>query len=459
MTSATVYSDNPADSASDTLSSRESGQTSSARTKGASSSHKKILSPWRLVLNVKPLLHILSAGWVLAVLTYVLTVSQSQDELPISFFAIAGLIAAVPAASFSICALLISQIDKVSRTNREVLYSLRQMGNPVTMACEDVKTVSSTVSGELTNLRTALREIEDGLGSVQGTFEERILQLRETSQAVQETISGVSGHLGNERQALLELIQVINQEVSELSRQTSYMFDNIKTHRTGLSLASEILLPSDDTNEDRIQPAPWVNDKRAQAVTNAFHEEVPNTPPVDFLSEEQSHASGTDIEMPSFLYSGANPEETEGVAIKQSQEEIISGEETVSQEEVRFTDSAVIRKERHLYDGLHALSIDFNRILETNPPSDLWRQYMRGERDVFTAYLSDWLEGKSQKIRLEYDNNEEFRRLTARYISQYEALRERLSQYDNASALRDEITHSVAGKLYVTLMAVNVQYA
>ena len=50
----------------------------------------------------------------------------------------------------------------------------------------------------------------------------------------------------------------------------------------------------------------------------------------------------------------------------------------------------ILRKERQLFEGLYALTVDLNRLFDTAAPQELWPRYMRGERNVFAEYFCEW---------------------------------------------------------------------
>ncbi len=121
-------------------------------------------------------------------------------------------------------------------------------------------------------------------------------------------------------------------------------------------------------------------------------------------------------------------------------------------------ENLILRHERHLFDGLHALSIELVRLTDAAASPDLWRRYMRGERDVFTADFAQRLSYGNNTAE-NYRSKDEFRRAVVRYIAQYETLRERLSRLDDANAVHDYLEHSAAGRVYGTLMQATSDYA
>ena len=71
-------------------------------------------------------------------------------------------------------------------------------------------------------------------------------------------------------------------------------------------------------------------------------------------------------------------------------------------------------------DGLHALSIDLNRLLSTSPPADLWRRYMNGEREVFTEHLLIWKETAEDDDVESTAASETFQRYAERFRRQFD---------------------------------------
>ena len=121
-------------------------------------------------------------------------------------------------------------------------------------------------------------------------------------------------------------------------------------------------------------------------------------------------------------------------------------------------EAAVLRHERHLYDGLHAISIELVRLVDVAPSPDLWRRYMRGERDAFTAdFLQRFADGPVTADA--YREKDDFRRMVLRYIAQYETLRERLGRTQEAAELCDFLEQSSAGRTYAALVQATADYA
>lgn len=118
---------------------------------------------------------------------------------------------------------------------------------------------------------------------------------------------------------------------------------------------------------------------------------------------------------------------------------------------VEAAENFILAHERGLYEGLYALSVDFNRLLNSNPPQDLWPRYMRGERAVFADYLCYWIEENYADYRSAI-GREDFRKISNRFIAQFETLKEHLSQLNKMSVF-EYLLQSPIGKIYQLLSA------
>ena len=85
-------------------------------------------------------------------------------------------------------------------------------------------------------------------------------------------------------------------------------------------------------------------------------------------------------------------------------------------------------------EGLHALTIDLNRLLGTNPPVANWRRYMNGERDVFTLHFIRWATDRREHLATAYGASEEFRKYADRYIAHHAKLSASLNEAEGLEA-------------------------
>jgi len=103
-------------------------------------------------------------------------------------------------------------------------------------------------------------------------------------------------------------------------------------------------------------------------------------------------------------------------------------------------------------EKLQGIAIDLDRALEDEPPSDLWRRYIAGERSIFARRLVSLL-GKDgvDKIKAKLATDSEFRSFVERYIEQFEALLDEASARDRDNILVETFLAAHTGRLYLIL--------
>jgi hypothetical protein len=104
---------------------------------------------------------------------------------------------------------------------------------------------------------------------------------------------------------------------------------------------------------------------------------------------------------------------------------------------------------RAVVEGLHALAIDLDRLLEEEPPMELWKRYRSGERNVFARRLLTLKgQGIEERIRHKYRDDTEFRDHADHYIEHFEELLARARTHDRERVLEDTYLSSHTGRLY-----------
>ena len=105
-------------------------------------------------------------------------------------------------------------------------------------------------------------------------------------------------------------------------------------------------------------------------------------------------------------------------------------------------------KVRHALEGLHAIAIDLDRLLEETPPVELWNRYRAGEHDVFARRLvSQRGEALDARIQQRYQDDAEFRTHADRYVVRYGEL----VAYVGDDNDRASIQSTAAGRLNTLL--------
>lgn len=343
----------------------------------------------------------LSVLWCAFVLSYgigVFSVYPTLSSIPV-FLPLSLLIMCVfPVALLVGGYIIYEHILKAQQTGTAILDAARILSSPAFVAAQDVETLASSVAGSLGKLRHALREIEDHVGNTHKKLGSDVAVLADAAQHLEKTMENVSQKIFKDRDTIIDLLKTIKAETS----------------------------PTQDTRNEALQDAIKKQvDEKIQSLINQEKEiNQSNSEPEELHSNELEEYN---IRKPaSFSLSEIQP----------------LGEEP---------ESFILRNERQLYEGLYALTVDLNRLLGTNAPQDLWPRYMRGDRNVFAEYFCEWIE-RNYHIYRETAMNEDFRKLSNRFISQFEMLRERLFDTPHAE-VSEYLERSGVGRIYNLLSA------
>jgi hypothetical protein len=98
-------------------------------------------------------------------------------------------------------------------------------------------------------------------------------------------------------------------------------------------------------------------------------------------------------------------------------------------------------------ETLYALAIDLDRLLEEDPPMELWKRYRSGEPDAFARRLLTLNSaGLEHRIRAKYRDDAEFRDHANRYRQRFGEIAGSTANGSGAVLLS-----SPAGRLYTLL--------
>lgn len=142
--------------------------------------------------------------------------------------------------------------------------------------------------------------------------------------------------------------------------------------------------------------------------------------------------------------------------------QILSLGESAAALEARIEEERVLREEQEqnsmgrsvalLIESLNSTAIDVTKILSNEVTDTAWRDYLKGERGVFTRRAVRLLEtGEAREIARHYDEEPEFRDQVNRYIHDFEAMLRRVLADREGDALSITLLSSDMGKLYVAL--------
>lgn len=105
-----------------------------------------------------------------------------------------------------------------------------------------------------------------------------------------------------------------------------------------------------------------------------------------------------------------------------------------------------------IFEALQSMAVDLDRALETDPPRDLLRRYLNGEKATFTQRLKEISsEDTSNKIHDKYLEDQDFRNHVNQYIEQFEGLLNEALSNDQEEIMIETFMSSTTGKVYFLL--------
>ncbi|TNE57793.1 MAG: hypothetical protein EP340_07475 [Alphaproteobacteria bacterium] len=105
-----------------------------------------------------------------------------------------------------------------------------------------------------------------------------------------------------------------------------------------------------------------------------------------------------------------------------------------------------------IFESLQTMAIDIDKAIENDPPAELLRRYLNGERALFTKRIVELTSPEtSQQIHDRYLGDGEFRHNVNQYIEQFESLLGLAVLEDHEDILLDTFLSSHTGKVYLLL--------
>jgi hypothetical protein len=117
--------------------------------------------------------------------------------------------------------------------------------------------------------------------------------------------------------------------------------------------------------------------------------------------------------------------------------------------EQRTTRETFLNSAKFVLEKLNSLSVDLNRVLASDIPEKVWKEYYAGDTTVFTRRLLGMRDQiPTEKIRNKYENDHEFRTYVQRYFRLYEEMFDQAVTLDHGDMLTATFMSSDIGKLY-----------
>ncbi|MFT6072948.1 MAG: hypothetical protein ACJAXL_001499 [Alphaproteobacteria bacterium] len=293
-----------------------------------------------------------------------------------------------------------------------------------------MKTLSLAVGHELNQLRGSMRDIEDRMHGISKNIDNEINTLNESSDNLHKTLCDVSGTIRAERDAIVDLMKIIKTENQNAHH---YLAEKNKTHiQVSDTPTDAIIDPPKETGQIAGGEITYMGDLRQPVPQNASLNASLNESLNASLSQTKTRVT--------------HPVETAQPIQPATQQ---TAQSTVQSSYVAKPEALILRRERQLYEGVCALTVDLNRELGIVLPQDLWSRYMRGERHIFADHLFTKLTNDfmAYQEKLDTDN---VRKLCNQFISRFETLRERLFDEPDI-AVSEYLENSGIGKVYSVL--------
>ncbi|MFT6083233.1 MAG: hypothetical protein ACJARD_000099 [Alphaproteobacteria bacterium] len=375
---------------------------------------------------------ILSLSWAGLVMAYGAGVIATLGNHEIASFVYASLsmIILFPIALIWGGFFVYHYANQSHKANSAILEAARVLGSPALVAADDVKTLSLAVGHELNQLRGSMRDIEDRMHGISKNIDNEINTLNESSDNLHKTLCDVSGTIRAERDAIVDLMKIIKTENQNAHH---YLAEKNKTHiQVSDTPTDAIIDPPKETGQIAGGEITYMGDLRQPVPQNASLNASLNESLNASLSQTKTRVT--------------HPVETAQPIQPATQQ---TAQSTVQSSYVAKPEALILRRERQLYEGVCALTVDLNRELGIVLPQDLWSRYMRGERHIFADHLFTKLTNDfmAYQEKLDTDN---VRKLCNQFISRFETLRERLFDEPDI-AVSEYLENSGIGKVYSVL--------
>jgi hypothetical protein len=144
--------------------------------------------------------------------------------------------------------------------------------------------------------------------------------------------------------------------------------------------------------------------------------------------------------------------EAEADKLHKAAETAIERAETMRDMGLGIRREAFLDAAKFVIESLHALSVDFNRLIGDEIPDKVWKAYYRGDTNTFTRRLLSLRDSIStDDLRERFETDTEFRGYVQRFIRQFEELLDDAAARDHSDLLASTLMTSDVGKVYVLL--------
>lgn len=307
------------------------------------------------------------------------------------------------------------------------LGAIDALRGSVTNLSQDIDRVSeraAAINSPIAAGRKAIDELLDGLEDQRESLEAVVAKVRGEIEAAQGILSGV------ERSAESTALSATTQLIDALGRVREVAAQTAGTVKTALEAVVE---------------------EAREALSKASREAV-----------RQSAIEPVETQIKALEAAGTRSADAAQLAAERLSRQLVSVAETAAAIETRVNEAdahldAALRKDigrqsELLVEALNSASIDIAKGLSAEVTETAWKQYLAGERGVFSRRAVQILTSRDAKeVTRRYSEDAEFRDGVRRYIHDFEAMLRRFNADRDGNALSMTLLSSDLGKLYVAL--------
>ncbi|MEM6603235.1 MAG: hypothetical protein AAF621_04225 [Pseudomonadota bacterium] len=364
--------------------------------------------------------------WCGLVLAYGMGIIASYpgQTLPVFVMVSLAIICIFPTALIWAGYMVYKHILSAQETGAAVLEAARVLASPALVAAGDVQSLSAAVAEELNHLKHGMREIEERVQHFSKSIAEEVGGLKDAGDHLEKAAERSSAIIYKERDTLIDILKLLKNETKPQPLSEPTVTREIKPQivRQNIDVVTRGDKTSDmqDDVSTRLDQIIKQENDAGKATQESFN-----------MSQDMSDDGGEDV----------SEDARKPVSFTMSDVQPLS----------EAPENYILRKERQLYEGLYALTVDLNRVFDTGAPHELWPRYMRGERNVFAEYFCEWAQ-KSYDAYRRAAAQDEFRKIANRFIAQFETLRERLFDTPHTE-VSEFLERSGIGRIYNLLSA------
>jgi predicted nucleic acid-binding Zn-ribbon protein len=322
---------------------------------------------------------------------------------------------------------LASLAEGVPASAEKGLGAIDALRGSVTNLSQNIERVSEravAINAPIAAGRKAIDELLDGLEDQRESLEAVVAKVRSEIEAAQGILSGV------ERSAESTTLSATTQLIDALGRVREVAAQTAGTVKTALEAVVE---------------------EAREALTKASREAV-----------RQSAIEPVETQIKALEAAGQRSADAAQAAAERLSRQLVSVAETAAAIETRVNEAdshldAALRKDigrqsELLVEALNSASIDIAKGLSAEVTETAWKQYLAGERGVFSRRAVQLLTNRDAKeVTRRYSEDAEFRDGVRRYIHDFEAMLRRFNADRDGNALSMTLLSSDLGKLYVAL--------